>query len=126
MRVKASEMSNPNRSRSLWTCAHCALHLGNLEKREIVVEHVKSVHGINLPCEPEDLFLFERCHSRDAFEASYVVEPPHIVCVKTIHCLECAAGKPSEQKRLFDLSGVKSHLAAKHKVQSPVANIHYR
>jgi hypothetical protein len=73
-------------------------------------------HGINLPREPEDLFLFARHQIRDTFEASYPAEPPASAApniLKVIHCLKCASGKLAEQQRLFDLGGVKSHLLAK-------------
>ena len=74
-------------------------------------------HGINLPREPEDLFLFARNQYRDTFEASYPVDPPSSTTpnniLKNIRCLQCASGKLAEQRRLFDLGGVRNHLAAK-------------
>lgn len=140
-KVKENEMSDPNRSRSYWTCGHCTSYLGNLKLREIVVSHLKSVyvssfsliypspvpihqfllfiflfirHGIDTPREPEDLFFFTRNQSLVTFEAGYTVDKrTSTSCVKTIRCLQCAKGKPSEQNRLFDIHGVKSHLSAK-------------
>ncbi|KIM37065.1 hypothetical protein M413DRAFT_448779 [Hebeloma cylindrosporum] len=124
--VKTREMSNPNRSKDQWTCAHCTVHLGALKLREFVVKHVKTAHGIESPREPDDLFFFERIPPRLAFEAGYPVDPPGSSSWKTIRCLECAGGKPSERERLFDLDGVKNHIGAKHKIKDPVAGIHYR
>jgi hypothetical protein len=43
-KVKESEMANPNRSKSYWTCGHCTVNFGNLESREIVVAHLKSMY----------------------------------------------------------------------------------
>ncbi|KIM36512.1 hypothetical protein M413DRAFT_31565 [Hebeloma cylindrosporum] len=74
--VKESEMADPNRSKSRWTCGHCSVHLGDFKSRDLVVEHLKSVHGIDSPREPEDLFFFDRDLARETFQASYLVEPP--------------------------------------------------
>ena len=73
-------------------------------------------HGIESPCEPEDLFFFTRNPSFVTFEAGYPVDSPpagSATIVKTIRCMECATGKLSEQQRLFDVGGVRSHLSAK-------------
>jgi len=132
-KVKESEMTDPNLSKSQWTCGHCAAHLGDLKLRGIVIEHLKSAyvsahlsqapsqctksrsrHGIGSPREPEDLFLFSRNPDLDVFEVGYPVEAPvSHASQKTVHCLQCAEGKPSERQRLFDVGGVKSHLGAK-------------
>jgi hypothetical protein len=45
--VKASEMSDPNRSNPNWTCAHCGVHFDDLKLREIVVEHLKSAYVLS-------------------------------------------------------------------------------
>ena len=137
-KVKESEMTNPHRQKSQWTCGHCTVHFGELELRKVVVAHLISVyvssftltypspvpihcfslfiylfirHGINSPREPEDLFLFTRNSSLPTFEASYEVNSP--ASTKTIRCLKCAKGKPAEKDRLFDINGVKNHLSAK-------------
>ncbi|KIM35772.1 hypothetical protein M413DRAFT_449599 [Hebeloma cylindrosporum] len=67
-KVKERELENVNR-KNKWTCAHCAIHFGDLKFREVVVEHLKSAHGIDSPREPEDLFLFSRV--RFSFETTY-------------------------------------------------------
>ena len=91
--VKASEMSDPNRSNPNWTCAHCTVHFGDYKLREIVKEHLESVyvstqlpqstltnylstlsrHGIHSPREPEDLFIFGRNQHLQPFQADYWV-----------------------------------------------------
>ena len=43
-KVKESELTNPHRSGSHWTCGHCTVHLGDLKLREAVVTHLKSVY----------------------------------------------------------------------------------
>jgi len=125
-------MADPNLSKSQWTCGHCVVHLGDLKLRGIVIEHLKSAyvsshlsqvpsqftksqsrHGIDSPGEPEDLFLFSRSPSLDAFEVCYPVEAPASQKTKTVRCLQCAKGKPSQQQGLFDVNGVKNHLGAK-------------
>jgi hypothetical protein len=42
--VTESEMNDPNRSNPNWTCAHCTVHFGDYQLREVVVEHLKSVY----------------------------------------------------------------------------------
>ena len=92
--VKAGEMSDPNRSKPNWTCAHCIVHFDDFKLRENVVEHLKSAyvlshfypgslmihpspilfrHGIHSPREPEDLFMFARKEYHEPFEARYWV-----------------------------------------------------
>ena len=70
-------------------------------------------HGIGSSREPEDLFLFTRNPSGNAFEASYIVDAPAPATNKTVLCMQCANGKPTERDRLFDVGGVMNHLSAK-------------
>ncbi|KAJ3502257.1 hypothetical protein NLJ89_g8968 [Agrocybe chaxingu] len=126
-KVKEDEMNDPKRAKNLWTCGHCSAY-HNLERREVVLEHLQTLHNISTPREPDDLFLLERTVSKDIFEAGYPVDAPVTAkgSVKTINCLVCCKDKLSGNNRVFDLRGVQDHLRAKHKINAPVANVHYR
>ncbi|KAJ3504221.1 hypothetical protein NLJ89_g8050 [Agrocybe chaxingu] len=130
--IKEQEMKDPRLSQELWTCGHCAAHLNNLQKREIVIEHLKLTHSTDSPREPEDLFLFERHRPKDIFEATYPAPPPVPLPVipharaKGRHCVCCGGGTREERNRTFNLRGVLSHLAEKHDITDPIENFHYR
>ncbi|CAA7263085.1 unnamed protein product [Cyclocybe aegerita] len=127
VKVKEDEMNDPKRAKNLWTCGHCSTY-HNLERREVVLEHLKTLHNISTAREPDDLFFLERTISKDIFEAGYPVDAPVTAngSVKTINCLVCCNGKPSGKNRVFNLCGVKSHLNDKHKIHAPIADVHYR
>ena len=121
-------------NRKHWACAHCPQHLGNLQRREPVLQHLRETwvwltlfllltafffysHGISVPSEPIDLFFFER------YKLALTIKPKFCDSIQLenkdlssmFRCLLCTKGKQSQ--RPFKLAGVKEHLKAKWVLQ---------
>ncbi|KAF8953642.1 hypothetical protein BDZ97DRAFT_2082542 [Flammula alnicola] len=136
--VKDKERNDAKWQTSNWTCGHCSAYLTTQKSRADILQHVQAMHGIALPREPDDIFFFERIISplfRPSLITYSVPEPPMIVkqggsqnqgnsgSSKVAKCLRCALGSAKERTRLFDVSGVRSHLKAKHGIPDPIKGV---
>ncbi|KAJ7201594.1 hypothetical protein GGX14DRAFT_699345 [Mycena pura] len=127
-RMNESESSDPTLS---WSCNHCPHHLDNWQTFNSVVNHVKTTHGIAKPTAPNDLFRYlKMIRNPTEIYVPRVLQPKP---TKTnpppgpmYNCLRCATASQSQARREFILSGVKSHLKDKHKIENPAANQDYR
>ncbi|TFY72167.1 hypothetical protein EVG20_g834 [Dentipellis fragilis] len=105
-----------------WSCNHCtATPFATDRPRDPVMIHIRTAHSISDPVENQDFFYRPRVLSLTSTFPPPTVLIPRLPPKVTpqFSCLHCPA---SPRPRLFIISGVTSHLRAKHKVLEPKAN----
>ncbi|KAJ7461802.1 hypothetical protein B0H11DRAFT_2056102 [Mycena galericulata] len=108
--VKSTEPPDTTLS---WACNHCPNYLDDFNTFTNVTEHVKSAHQIIKPTAPADLFRY-----LDIACTPAVFSMPAL----QYYCLQCSSLGSGKRGRIFNSTGVLSHLKDKHKVLKPVQN----
>ncbi|KAJ7640797.1 hypothetical protein DFH06DRAFT_1097918 [Mycena polygramma] len=128
-KVKNSEGRDPTLS---WSCNHCADYLDVYQTFTKVADHVKASHSISEPTAPGDLFRhLDLPRTPGTLSVSIAKSQKQAQKKQTQNearhnCLRCATMGTAASTRLFILSGVKSHLQAKHQVSEPVQNVDWK
>ncbi|KAF8968911.1 hypothetical protein BDZ97DRAFT_1915620 [Flammula alnicola] len=74
--IKEKQQQTSSRQYRLWTCSHCSAYLTKHDQRPTVIQHIVKEHGISVPKEPDDLFLFERVQWLGYPVVTYLVPKP--------------------------------------------------
>ncbi|KAJ6473640.1 hypothetical protein C8R47DRAFT_1145095 [Mycena vitilis] len=128
-KVKNSEGCDSTLS---WSCNHCADYLDAYQTFTRVLDHVKASHSISDPIAPGDLFRHLDLPRTPGTLSVSIAKSQKQAQNKQVQnearhtCLRCATMGTAASTRLFILSGVKSHLQAKHQVADPVQNVDWK
>ncbi|EDR07656.1 uncharacterized protein LACBIDRAFT_298005 [Laccaria bicolor S238N-H82] len=102
-----------------WSCNRCSDFVDDMKTKAVVIEHLKAIHDVALPAEPEDLFVMDFGKLTQCLPAIYDMTPPPTQSgapTKNVRCTHCGVST----KRLFDEGGVRCHIKAKHNVMNPI------